>query len=100
VDDRLEASTRTPAGMEARFGLVLANIRAAELVPMAPALAARLRPGGALVLSGVLRDERRAVTEAYEAVGLRRVLTPVEHEWVALVLEHASGVPARGGRRS
>ncbi len=45
--------------------LLLANILAGPLVDLAPRLAAHLRPGGALVLSGILPGQAAAVVAAY-----------------------------------
>jgi len=47
--------------------LVLANIEAVVLVPMAPDFAGRVAPGGALILSGLLASDVEAVTGAYRA---------------------------------
>jgi ribosomal protein L11 methyltransferase len=45
--------------------LVIANILAGPLVKLAPTLLRNLRPGGALVLSGLLADQVPAVSAAY-----------------------------------
>jgi ribosomal protein L11 methyltransferase len=45
--------------------LVVANILAGPLVELAPTLLRNLRPGGDLVLSGVLADQVQAVSAAY-----------------------------------
>ncbi len=47
------------------FDLVLANILANPLIGLAPQLAARVRVGGELVLSGILKDQAAAVSGAY-----------------------------------
>jgi len=47
------------------FDLVLANILANPLIELAPQLAARVRVGGELVLSGILKDQAAAVSGAY-----------------------------------
>jgi len=47
------------------FDLVLANILANPLIELAPQLAARVRVGGELVLSGILKDQAVAVSGAY-----------------------------------
>ncbi len=52
------------------FDLVVANILANTLVELAPALAARLAPGGALLLSGLLAGQEGEVRRACEARGL------------------------------
>jgi ribosomal protein L11 methyltransferase len=48
------------------FDLVLANILANPLIELAPRLAELVRPGGQLVLSGVLADQAGEVRRAYE----------------------------------
>ena len=49
----------------ASFDVVVANILANPLRLLAPALAARTRPGGRIVLSGVLAEQAAAVAAAY-----------------------------------
>jgi ribosomal protein L11 methyltransferase len=48
-----------------RFSIVAANILANPLVLLAPALAARVHPGGRLALSGILASQADAVHAAY-----------------------------------
>ncbi len=47
--------------------VVLANILAGPLVELAPVLLASLRPGGALVLAGILAEQANEVETAYHA---------------------------------
>lgn len=54
VADRVAASTDPLAEVDGAFDLVLANILAPALVSLAPDLVRVTRPGGALVVSGVL----------------------------------------------
>jgi ribosomal protein L11 methyltransferase len=54
----------------APFDLIVANILAGPLIAMAPDAAARLAPGGRLVLSGLLSDQADAVLAAHAAAGL------------------------------
>ena len=65
---------------------MLANIQAPILIEMAPHLAARLAPGGALVLSGILSGQDEGVREAFEAVGLRHLRTTSENEWRGVIV--------------
>lgn len=64
VANRLAAS-----GVEelstAPVDIVLANILAEPLLELAPTLAALVKPGGAIVLSGVLRDQAAQVATRY-----------------------------------
>jgi ribosomal protein L11 methyltransferase len=47
------------------FDLVLANILAGPLIALEPLLAARTRPGGRIVLSGILESQAAEVAAAY-----------------------------------
>ena len=51
---------------DTRADIMLANILAQPLIGLAPHLAARVRPGGDLVLSGILSNQAREVMAAYE----------------------------------
>ncbi|MCH8037627.1 MAG: 50S ribosomal protein L11 methyltransferase [Proteobacteria bacterium] len=68
----------------AGFDLIVANILAAPLRAMAPALLRHLAPGGAVVLSGLLADQEREVLEGYAPLALRRRIAL--GDWVTLVL--------------
>jgi ribosomal protein L11 methyltransferase len=45
--------------------LLMANILAGTLIELAPQLAARVRPGGQVLLAGILAEQAAAVTAAY-----------------------------------
>ena len=70
-----------------RYDLILANILADPLISMAPAIVARLKEGGALVLSGLLTIQADKVAAAYEAEGLCAPRRQTSGEWTALVWE-------------
>lgn len=53
------------ASSDARYDIVLANILAAPLITLAPALVAKLKPGGHLVLAGLLESQVDSVVDAY-----------------------------------
>jgi ribosomal protein L11 methyltransferase len=59
VEDGADDSGAEPAD------ILLANILAGPLESLAPTLAARVRPGGLLVLSGILREQAEAVATRY-----------------------------------
>lgn len=63
--------------------LVVANIEAGVLIPLAEKVAAKVAPGGALVLSGVLVEQRAAVDAAYTAQGLVADDSADERGWIA-----------------
>ena len=54
----------------APFDLIIANILAGPLIELAPDFAAALSPGGTVILAGLLDTQAKAVTAAYEALGL------------------------------
>jgi ribosomal protein L11 methyltransferase len=71
-----------------QFDVVVANILSSPLKLMAPMLAGRVAPGGALVLSGVLARQADEVAAAYAPYIQLSVWA--EHEgWVALAGRHA-----------
>lgn len=49
------------------WDVVMANILAGPLVELAPALLAALRPGGKLVLSGILAEQSAAIQDTYQS---------------------------------
>lgn len=66
------------------FDVVLANLIAGVLVPLAAALGDELRPGGALLASGIFIDREPEVRGAFEAARLEVRGRSIEGEWVAL----------------
>jgi len=68
-----------------QYDLILANILADPLVTMAPDIVARLKKGGALVLSGLLTIQADKVAAAYEAQGLPAPRRKISGEWSALI---------------
>jgi len=76
----------TPVGdVASEFDLVLANIQATVLIPLAAPIAARVRRGGLLILSGILVGQEDEVRAAYPGFDL--LASPVEGEWIALSLQ-------------
>jgi len=81
---RVEASTTDVAALDVTAPLVLANIEARILIPMAKDLAARVAPGGLLLLSGILLPQQNDVRAAYPDLELLEA--PSLGEWVLLAL--------------
>lgn len=75
---------------ERGFDLVVANIIRTVLVALLPDLAARMAPGGALVLAGLLARERDVMLDAAEIVGLALADEAAEGEWWACALREAA----------
>lgn len=68
----------------APFDLVVANILARPLIGLAPAIARAVAPGGSLVLSGILAEQRRAVIAAYAGQRFAHVATIWREGWVTI----------------
>lgn len=65
VEDRIECVSPDHFSTSP-VAIVLANILAAPLIALAPVLLGSLRPGGSLVLSGLLEEQSETVLAAYE----------------------------------
>jgi ribosomal protein L11 methyltransferase len=81
---RIRAGEGTLPTGEPPFDVVLANLIAGVLVPLAPLLATEHRPGGTLLASGIFVDREAEVRAAFEAAGLHVRERSEEGEWVAL----------------
>jgi ribosomal protein L11 methyltransferase len=85
----LELTVAPVEEIAGKFDVVVANILANTLVELAPSLAAKLAPGGVVLLSGILLPQEEEVRAAYLAQGL----TPFpgedrrEGEWSLLALQ-------------
>ncbi|ENN87726.1 ribosomal protein L11 methyltransferase Genetic Information Processing [Rhizobium freirei PRF 81] len=69
------------------FDLIIANILARPLIKMAPQLVAHLAPGGSVILSGILAEQRWKVLAAYNGANLRHVRTIWRNGWVTIHLD-------------
>lgn len=72
--------------LERPFDLIVANILARPLMTMAAGIAARLAPGGAVVLSGLLTGQEAQVLGAYRRCGLALTRRITIDGWRTLVL--------------
>lgn len=84
LGDRIAASTSELDAVNELFPVVVANIEARVLIPLAPALTSKVQPGGLLVLSGILAGQEQDVLAAYPT--LSPVRTEREGDWICLVL--------------
>ena len=91
---RVDASTTDVAALTATAPLVVANIEARILIPMAKDLAARVEPGGLLLLSGILVPQKDDVRAAYAEMEL--LDAPALGEWVLLALRDPRSGPPDG----
>jgi ribosomal protein L11 methyltransferase len=66
------------------FDVVLANLIAGVLVPLAPLLRDELRAGGTLLASGIFADREAEVATAFGTAGFQLTGRMVDGDWVAL----------------
>ena len=89
LTSRLTLTAGGPETVTGRWPLVLANVLAAPLIEMAPALTRCVGHRGRLVLSGIPSSVEPDVHRAYRDLGMRRVEATSRGGWVAIVM-HAS----------
>ena len=94
---RVVVDPRPVEAVTGSFGAVVANVGAAELISMAPAIGARLAPGGWLGLSGLSPAQVSVVVAAYP--GLTVDAVPCAGDWAAVVLHRPAGAYARASTR-
>jgi ribosomal protein L11 methyltransferase len=73
--------SRLPRRAGRRYDLICANLISDLLLDVREALVGRLKPGGALVLAGILAREFAGVRRAYEQTGLKLVRNRPDGEW-------------------
>ena len=87
LDRRLRLVRGGPEAVAGTWPLVVANLLAAPLVELAPALVRRVGHHGRLVLSGIPPSLEPAVDRAYRRLGMYHVLAQSRAGWSALVLQ-------------
>jgi len=85
---------------DSRFDVVAANLLASELRPVLPAIADHLRPGGRVVLSGLLDEQLPDVLARARSLGLHALDTRRRTDasgavWAALVMRREPAAPQR-----
>jgi len=92
LGDRFEArrGTVTVDADEAPFPLVLANLVAALLIDLSPALAANTSAKGTLIASGIIEPRGDEVLASLVAAGFRLVDHLDDGEWISLRLERGA----------
>jgi ribosomal protein L11 methyltransferase len=71
---------------QGEYDLVVANIIARVLIELASSLARAVRPGGTLILGGIIDTKEAAVRDAFNEVDLTLVRREQCEDWVSLIL--------------
>lgn len=86
VADSISFVVCGPDGVEGEFDVVLANLTADVILYVREALFARTRPGGTLVLSGVLVEQAEGVVAEMKALGLSLDWRRDAGEWSGIAM--------------
>lgn len=81
VQPRRQDLTRLSPHSRIQYDMVCANLISPLLLAEGARIVNRLRPGGILVLAGILKKEFAGVRQAYEKLGLQQVAARNEKEW-------------------
>jgi ribosomal protein L11 methyltransferase len=73
--------TRLPPGSRRQFNIICANLVYDLLLTEQRRILGRLKPGGTLVMAGILSCQFRAVRRVYESAGLKLKARQTENEW-------------------
>ena len=86
--NKLITASNTPlAEVQDSFEVVVANIILEVLLELAPDLVARTKPGGKIILAGILAgDQEEQIKEKFLTLGVRPQKQSHEGEWAALLL--------------
>lgn len=84
LSGRLTAREGSLPSGEGPFDIVVANLIAGVLVPLAPLLRDELQPGGTLLASGIFVDRETEVVDALQAAALVVEDRTSEGDWVAV----------------
>jgi ribosomal protein L11 methyltransferase len=88
VGDRVRivaGSADAASSLDGPYDLVLANIISRILIEIAPDLAAAVKPGGMLILSGIIEPKERDVVTTFRVLGLAMRRREQMEDWVAQV---------------
>lgn len=69
------------------YGIVVANILADVIIPMAPVIPDRLRKGGYFITSGIIDFKEDEVRDAIEKTGLKVIEINHQGEWVNITAQ-------------
>jgi ribosomal protein L11 methyltransferase len=91
VEDRTEIANRDVATLTDPFHMIVANLTAKILIKLRPHLLRLILPGGYLVISGIIEQNRPDIEAHFlgDAFSLHRLIT--EKEWVCYVLKKEGG---------
>ena len=76
-------------GKGQKFEVVLANINRNVILENVKQIAACMAAGSTLLLSGLLKQDEEAVTDAFKPHNILQLNTLQRGEWISIMLKHA-----------
>jgi ribosomal protein L11 methyltransferase len=73
--------TRLPLNSAKKYDLICANLISTLLVAERKRILNRLKPGGVLIVAGILASEFGLVRKAFSGAGMKLIASQVEKEW-------------------
>ena len=73
---------------EDNFNIIIANIQKTILIEICNDIKARIKPGGILILSGLLYVDEEDILHIYNTAGFIKIETIQMEEWVAIVFKY------------
>lgn len=73
-----------------QYDVVIANIIARVLIELCEPIVAHTKPGGSIVLAGIIESREQDVIDAYRAQGAEVVNRRSQEDWVSLVLRRSA----------
>ena len=85
--DKEEADSFYEKNNGKKYDVIVANILADVIIPMAPVIPARLKKGGYFITSGIIDFKENEVKEAIEKAGLKVIEINHQGEWVNITAQ-------------
>ncbi len=90
VDDKIEILNRDVSLYAGEFDLIVANVTSNALINLRPHLDRMIKPGGFIILSGIMDQDGANVTTIYHTKEITLESTLTEKEWVCYVFKKRS----------
>lgn len=91
VGDEIELEVNRLSSYAGRqFDVVVANLTADVIIPLAGEFPEVIKPGGMLIVSGILTEQGDEVLEALRSEGFEMIEAKPDGEWVTFTLESVS----------
>jgi ribosomal protein L11 methyltransferase len=90
VEDRVEVLNRDVSMHTGEFDLIVANLTSQALIHLRPHLGRMIKPGGFIILSGIINRDGGQVVTIYTTDDINLAGTRAEQEWLCYVFTRRS----------